>query len=147
MIKIYIKFEEDPISPASFYSNESEKIKLNWFLYEFSLSIYKDLKREIGHKLSKCKISDRELAEFSIYFSKGMKDIILQRLAGVIEIVYFSDEMIKSYFPDISDWMVDKMLKIISKSWDELLSCCEKCPTRCISEKDAYCTMFDKGPY
>ena len=35
------------------------------------------------------------------------------------------------------------MLDAISKAWDEQLSVCEICPTRCVSEKDAYCTMFE----
>ena len=73
-----------------------------------------------------------------------MQDVIFQKLAGGIETVYFSYEMRESFFPEISDKLENKMLDAISKPWDELLSVCETCPTRCISEKDAYCTMFDE---
>ncbi|MHC1610295.1 MAG: hypothetical protein ACXQTW_01620 [Candidatus Methanospirareceae archaeon] len=135
------------IKPTSFYSTESEKIKLNWFCYELSRGIYLEIKESLGERLKKYEIDDESLAKFSIYIAKRMKDIILQKLSGRIEMVYFSYEMVESYFPNLSDSMVNKMLDAISKAWDELLSICEICPTRCISEKDAYCTMFDEGPY
>ena len=76
-----------------------------------------------------------------------MKGIILQKLSEKIEKVYFSYKMIDSYFPQLDDELVNEILEVISKVWDEQLEFCEICPTRCISEKDAYCTMFDEGPY
>ncbi|MGB2728945.1 MAG: hypothetical protein WBD09_10815 [Halobacteriota archaeon] len=54
--------------------------------------------------------------------------------------------MIEVYFPKLSDKTVDKMLDAIEEAWDEQLSFCEVCPTRCVTEKDVYCTMFDEGP-
>jgi len=135
------------IKPTSFYSDESEKTKLNWFCYELSMSINAEIKENLGKRLKEYKIDDETLAEFSINASKKVKDIVLQKLSGRIEKVYFSHEMVESYFPNLSDGLVNKMLDSISKAWDDLLSVCEICPTRCISEKDAYCTMFDEGPY
>jgi len=131
------------IKPTSFYSGESEKTKLNWFCYELSIEIYDNMKRRIGNRLRRNKINDEALAEFSIDISKGMKDIILQKLLGTIKDVYFSHEMIERIFPNLDDRTINRMLDIIAKVWDELLSACELCPTRCISEKDAYCTMFN----
>ena len=131
------------IKPTSFYSSKNEKTKLNWFCYELSVGIYDDMKDDIGKRLKKHKIRDEVLAEFSIYISKKMKDVILQKLSCRIENVYFSHEMIESYFPNLDDKFINKMLDSISKTWDKQLSFCEICPTRCISEKDAYCTMFN----
>ena len=71
------------------------------------------------------------------------KSIILQKLSSRIDKVYFSYEMVESYFPKLSDRRVNKMLDVIAKAWGEQLSFCGICPTRCISEKDIYCTMFD----
>ena len=129
--------------PTSFYSSESEKIKLNWFCYELSMGIYDEVNENLGKRLKKYKIDGNAIAEFSIYLSKKMKDIILQKLSDRIEKVYFSYEMVESYFPNLSDKLVNKMLDAISKAWDVQLGVCEICPTRCVSEKDAYCTMFD----
>ena len=131
------------ISPTSFYSSESEKIKLNWFCYEFSMMIYDNMKKEIGSRLKRQKISGKDLAEFSVYYSKEMKNMVLQQLSGKIKGVCISYEPIVSYFPHLSAGMINKMTDIISDSWDEILSFCEICPNRCISEKDSYCTLFD----
>jgi hypothetical protein len=131
------------IKPTAFYSTESDKIKLNWFCYELSMGIYDEIRENLAKRLKKYKIDEKAITEFSIYISKRMRDIILQKLSGRIENVYLSYEMVESYFPDLSDRLVNKMLDAISKAWDEQLSICEICPTRCISEKDVYCTMFD----
>ena len=116
------------IKPTSFYSGESEKTKLNWFCYELSIEIYDNMKRRIGNRLRRNKISDEALAEFSIDISKGMKDIILQKLLGRIKDVYFSHEMIERIFPNLDDRTINRMLDIIAKVWDEVLSACELCP-------------------
>lgn len=63
--------------------------------------------------------------------------------SGKIEKVCISYEPIESYFPNIGDEMINKMTDTISEAWDEMLSFCEVCPNRCISEKDAFCTLFD----
>jgi hypothetical protein len=133
----------DMIKPTSFYSSESEKVKLNWFCYELSLSIYDSMKNKIAFLLKRRKISNETLADFSICYAKGMKDVVLQQLSGKIEKVCISYEPIESYFPDIGDDMINKMTDVISEAWDEMLSFCEVCPNRCISEKDAFCTLFD----
>jgi len=135
------------IKPTSFYSNDIEKTKLNWFCYELSMGIYDEIRGNRGKQLKKYKIDDMALAEFSIYISNVMKGIVLQKLSGEIETVYFSYEMVESYFPHIGDKLVSKMVDAIAKAWDQQLSLCEICPTRCISEKDVYCTMFDDEFY
>lgn len=135
------------IEPTSFYSNEGEKIKLNWFCYELSIGILNGIRRSIGKQLKKVGINNKTLADFSICVSKDMKYIILEKLSGKIEIVSIAPEMVEPYFPYISGELVNKIMDIILKEWDKQLRICEMCPTRCISEKDAYCTMFDEGPY
>ncbi|MGB5100335.1 MAG: hypothetical protein WBN94_07040 [Methanothrix sp.] len=131
------------IKPTSFYSNEREKIKLNWFCYELSMGIYDNMREDLGYRLKRHKISEEVLADFSICTSKKLKDIILRQLSGKDKQVCISYELIESYFPDLDDLLVNKMLDVLSKAWDEELSLCEVCPNRCISEKDEYCTMFD----
>ena len=102
----------------------------------------------MGKKLEKSyAIREENIADFSIYFAKKMKEITLQKLAGEIETVYFSFDLVEAYFPYLSDKLVNKLLDALEEAWDELLSICEICPTRCITEKDEYCTMFDAGPY
>ncbi len=127
--------------------SQSQLIKLNWFCYEFSMGIYDGIRMDFGKQLKKYGIDENAIAEFSIYLPKQMKDVILQKLSGKIDTAYVSYEMIESYFPSLSDRLVDRMLTTISQVWDTLLSICETCPTRCISEKDERCIMFDEEFY
>jgi len=141
------KFGDDLIRPTSFYSVEHEKTKLNWFCYELALNFEHTITSELEKKLRRRGIFEEHIADFSIYFAKKMKGIILQKLSGEIEKVYFSYDLVELYFPTLNDRLVNKILDAVAKAWDEQLSICEICPTRCISEKDVYCTMFDEGPY
>lgn len=135
-------------NPSAFYSNEQEKTKLNRFCYEISCGLDTDINKELGKRLRKHRIFEEEIAKFSIYFSKKMKGIILQKLSGKIDKTYFSYEWIESYFPKLNDdKLVNDMLDVIAKTWDEQLSVCEMCPNRCITEKDNYCAMFDDKYY
>jgi uncharacterized Fe-S radical SAM superfamily protein PflX len=142
------KFGDNPVKPTSFYSREHDKTKLNWFCYELALNFCLAIRRKVGKKLEKSyAIREENIADFSIYFAKKMKEIILQKLSGEIETVYFSFDLVEAYFPYLSDKLINKLLDVLEEAWDELLSVCEICPTRCVSEKDEYCTMFDEVPY
>ena len=138
-----IKPGMEMIKPTSFYSNNREKIKLNWFCYELSLSFYDKLSENLGKRLKKYKIAEKAIADFSISMVKEMKEIILQQLSGRIEDVYFSYKMVEPHFPYLSDKLVNKIVVLFEEAWVEQLNVCAVCPTRCISEKDVYCTMFD----
>ena len=143
---IYYKhnFEISIIKPTSFYSREHEKTKLNWFCYEISIGFLDEFKKNLGKKFKKNKIDDDALAKFSIYLAKEMKNVILQKLSGEIDTIEISYEMVESYFPRFSDRLTNKILNSISNAWEEQLSICVTCPTRCISEKDERCTIFDE---
>ena len=98
---------------------------------------------DIGYRLKRHKISEEDLADFSICTSKKLKDVILRQLSGKDKKICISYELIESYFPNLDDRLINKMVDVISKAWDENLSFCEVCPNRCISEKDEYCPLFD----
>jgi len=141
------EFRKEVIDPISFYSRESEKTKFNWFLYEFSLNIHSQLRRSLRGELEENGIDWKIIAEFSVYISKRMKEPILEVFSGRKQNLVFTYEMVSSYFPELSDSLVNEMLDIFGKAWEEMLVICDRCPTQCISEKDAYCTMFDEGAY
>jgi hypothetical protein len=132
------------VKPTAFYSNEREKTKLNWFCYELAHGLEIDLNKKTGERLRKHRVFEKDIAKFSIYISKKMKGIIPEKLSGKIDKTYFSYEWIEAYFPKLrDDKLVDDMLMVIAKTWDEQLSIFETYPNRCISEKDNYCTIFD----
>ena len=137
------------ITPAAFYSNESDKTKLNWFLFEYAAEFDSHIKRPLRKRLKRKKIDNRKIAEFCMYYSKKMKGEILDKLSGRIENVSLSYHAIEEFFPHLSDKLVDDLLTSAFDAWDSITSMCVKCPTRCISEKDnkapmIQCTMSER---
>lgn len=135
------------ISPADFFSSDSEKIKLNWFCFEFAAEILSHVGKPLKKRLQKAGVSDEALAGFCIHYSKIMKPQILRQVAGRQSSIQLSYLPIEEYFPALSDRLVDDLLAIVGAAWNELLDMCVVCPTRCISEKDRKAEMFDDPDY
>ena len=135
------------ISPADFFSNESEKTKLNWFCFEFAAEIQGHVKKSLKKKLQKAGVSDEDLANFCIFYSKNMKPQILKCVAGKQENIHLSYLPIEQYFSSLNDKLVDDLLTVVENAWKNITDMCVVCPTRCISEKDRKADMFDDPAY
>lgn len=136
------------ISPADFFSTDVEKIKLNWFLFEFAveLEMFIAHDRQLRSRLLRKGVTDAQIGRFCVHYAKNMRGQILDRIAGKIPHVRISYEKIEAFFPLIGDLLVDRILNVAAKAWDSQTEGCEVCPTRCISEKDERALMFD-DPY
>jgi hypothetical protein len=135
------------ITPSAFFSTHTEKIKINWFLYEYAEEIESKIKKPLRAKLKAKKIGNKEIASFCIHYAKHMKSEILDKLSGKSERVAFSYAPIEEAFPFLSDKIVDNLLTLVADPWESLTSICVSCPTRCICEKDQKAPMFDDPFY
>jgi len=131
------------ISPAAFFESDEEKTKLNWFCFEFAAEIKSHLGKPLLRKLKKEGVDAGDLAGFCIHYSKEMKTKIAGKVAGNQEDMVLSYLPIENYFSFLSDKLVDELLTVVGKAWDELTAMCVMCPTRCISEMNARAEMFD----
>ena len=147
MVKEFEKDESPLITPKDFYTKEKDKTKLNWFLFEFALEIESHIKRPLRKRLKRKNIDDRKIADFCIFYSKKMKQEILDKLAGKTENVALSYHAIEEFFPKLSDKLVDNLLTSVFGAWESITSMCVECPTRCISERDRKAPMFDDPFY
>ena len=136
------------VSPADFFSTNEDKIKLNWFLFEYALELeaFIGRDRELRERLKRRGIGDREVAAFCVSHAKHMKRGILDRVSGKTENVRIGYEGIEAYFPTIEDPLVDRLLTKAAEAWDSQTEACVVCSTRCISEKEQRAPMFD-DPY
>ncbi len=135
------------ITPDKFYSKEDEKTKLNWFLFEYAEELESKIKVPLRKRLKKKRIDDEKIAEFCVFFSKGMKQNIMDQVSGKTQNVSLSHETVEEFFPEIGDKLVDQLLSAAANAWDSLLDVCESCPARCISERDRKSRMFDDAFY
>ncbi len=132
------------ISPADFFSTESEKVKLNWFLFEFALELGHFISNDsaLFNQLGRKGVDGEQIARFCLYYSKQMKGQILDRVSGKIPAVRMGYEEIERFFPSLGDRLVDRLLTMAAKAWDSLTEMCAICPTRCISERNEMASMF-----
>jgi len=133
----------DAIKPTAFYSCESDKIKLNWFLYELAMAYYDDLEKPLKKMFKTKGISEAEIAKLAIYVAQKFKGPICEFADGKIDQIEFQEDFFVDLLPPLSAKNYNRLIDALAKAWDGHLAICETCPTRCISEKDEYCTMFD----
>ena len=126
-----------------FYETEAGKTKLNWFLYEVALEYQMYIKDMPGLKTFRETHGDRNIALFCAHYAKQMKRSVLERLSGKTEATIFYDEYITDFYPLLDQKTVDFLIDAAETAWGSHLSVCDSCPTRCISEMDEKCFLFD----
>ena len=127
-----------------FYENEEGKTKLNWFLYEVALEYQMFIKDTPELKPYRKSYGDRSVAHFCTHFAKQMKQSVLDRLGEKPDATFIYEEYIKDFYPEMADGQVHLLMDAARRSWDSQISGCETCPTRCLSEKEAWCELFDR---
>lgn len=132
------------ISPASFYSKDSEKTKLNWLCYELAMGIYDKIMEEEDEEVMRHIFDVGAVTDFSVHLSKVIGGSLAQKPSGRIDKDYVLRAS-KRFFPSLTRRVYDTMFKAVSEAVKEMLETCESCPTRCLYEKNAHCTMFDEG--
>jgi len=138
--------DDTPVKASWFYMDESEKIKLNWFLFEYACTLYSHIKRSNTVALNRWKSrrSNKQLAEFSAYLAKRMRQSVYDMLESRTDVIVGDEEYICDYCHGNTHEENDAIMDVAEDAWGELLEICSACATHCISERDEYCTMFDE---
>jgi hypothetical protein len=126
-----------------FYHNDSEKTKLNWFLYEVALEYQVFIKRSQSLEGYRKKHSEKNIARFCTYYAKRMKKSVLEQLAGLTDATILDEEYIADFYPKNTSRQNALLMQVAFDAWDSLLAVCENCPSRCLSEKDRLSDFFD----
>jgi uncharacterized Fe-S radical SAM superfamily protein PflX len=134
------------VQASWFYMDESEKIKFNWFLYEYACTLFDHIKHSKKKVLTswKAQRTEEQIAEFCAYFSKRMRQSILNRLAGKTEATEGDEEYICDYCHTNTRRENIAILEAVETAWDELLEICVVCPSRCLSDRYMRSELFDR---
>jgi|DewCreStandDraft_4_1066084.scaffolds.fasta_scaffold19086_3 uncharacterized Fe-S radical SAM superfamily protein PflX len=135
---------DPPIKASWFYMFESEKTKFNWFCYEYACTLYDHIRKSGRLKKWRSERSDLQIAEFCAYFAKRMKQSVLDKLAERTDATTADEEYIADYCHENTHSQNMAIMDVAGEAWDELLSSCETCPNRCISERHARSKFFDR---
>ena len=138
---------EPPIKASWFYVDESEKIKKNWFLYEYACKIYDHIKATQNIVLRKWKSqqSNKQTAEFCAYYAKRMRRNMYSSPVNVPEeYIITADEIIQDYCHGITGFEIDAIADIGEVAWLELIDSCNACSVNCLNEMHVKCEFFDR---
>jgi hypothetical protein len=138
------KLEIDPIKAKYFYTNDAEKIKLNWFCFEYAFLMYSKLRKDIKFKKYRKKNTQEQIVDFCVYFAKEIKKSIYEKLGRLVDKTTIYEEYVEKYYPQNNSGENSLLLNAAAQAWDELLGNCIHCPTRCISEMYEKCIFFDE---
>jgi hypothetical protein len=134
------------IKASSFYKRDSEKTKLNWLCYELALMIYDAVMGEPYEEFMRQIYDVEAVAEFSLLLSKSIGGGLARNPSGKPDKEYVVRTS-KRFFPGLGGRGYRAMVRVVSEACEELLQECRVCPTRCLIEKSARCTMFDEGGF
>lgn len=132
-----------PIKAEWFYKDESEKKKINWFCFEYALEYYTFIMGSKALRKYRKETSEEDIAAFCAYFAKRMKKSVYEKLARLTPVVIIYEEYVAEYYPKNTQRQNKVFIEVAGEAWDNMLSVCETCPIRCISEREKRSDFFD----
>jgi len=135
--------ELDKVRAANFYQDNGDKIKLNWFLYEYANLLY--MKISASSKLSRYKklYSQDQITAFCVYFSKRLKKSIFDMQTGRLKSIAFDGMYVYEFYPDNSFAQTQALLDMALAAWADQLKCCAGCHSKCLIDEYEITDMFD----
>jgi len=133
----------DHIKAKSFYQDAGDKIKLNWYCYEYANNLYNAIKKSDKLIQYRRGHTQKQIAEFCLYFTKRMRKSVYDRNAGRSSITAIDARYIYEFYPENTYKMTQTLLEAAVAAWDEQVLSCANCPNRCLSECFELTDMFD----
>ena len=133
----------DKVCAENFYKDRGDKIKQNWFLYEYSNILHSKI--EESSKLSnyRKKHKEEDMAAFCVYYSKRLRQSIFNVNTGKTKGVAIDARYVYEFYPDNTYTQTQRLLEAAGDAWHEHLQACANCPTQCIQDGFEITDMFD----
>lgn len=133
----------DYVQAKGFYQDAGDKIKLNWFCYEYANNIYMAIRSSGYLSQYKGHHTQDNITAFCLYFAKRMRKSIYELQTGKTDKIIFEGQYVYEFYPKSSQKQIQSLLKAALSAWDEQLSACANCPSKCLIEGFELCAMFD----
>lgn len=136
--------ELDKVRAINFYQDNGDKIKLNWFLYEYANLLY--MKITASSKLTRYKklYSQDQITAFCVYFSKRLKKSIFDMQTGLSKSIAFDGRYVYEFYPNNSFAQTQALLDVALPAWADQLKCCAACQSKCLIDAYEITDMFDR---
>jgi len=126
-----------------FYQDAGDKIKINWFCYEYANTIFLEIKRSPALEAYRNSHSKKEIVDFCVYYAKRIRKSIFDAQLGLMDGVWARDSYIYEFYGIISETLADGLLNAASQAYDVQTTSCFGCPSRCLQEGFERTAFFD----
>lgn len=134
-----------PIDSSWFCTPDAEKLKYNWFIFEFACDLYFQIKHSKIEALCKWRSrrNNKQLAEFCAYFAKRIRRSTLEVFAEIIDEIEIKDEFVYDYCHTNTASETAAIVSVATDTWKELYEICLVCPSDCTNRYYDKCIFFD----
>jgi hypothetical protein len=133
----------DNVEARHFYKDDGDKIKQNWFLYEYANILFTKIMKSPKLAPYKKKHSKDNIIEFCVYFSKRLRRSIAHASEKRTSGVTINGRYIYEFYPNNSYTQTQRLLDAAGEAWDEHIQACVACPNLCLTDGFERTHMFD----
>jgi len=132
----------DKVAAVHFYKDNGDKIKQNWFLYEFSNIMFSKIEESPALALYRKKHSEDDIVAFCVYFSKRLRQSI-SNANKATHGVAIDGRYVYEFYPGNTRTQTQKLLNAAVAAWDDHIFVCSNCPNQCLIDGFEITPMFD----
>jgi hypothetical protein len=133
----------DKVSAENFYKDRGDKIKQNWFLYEYSNILFSKIAQNSKLAQYRKKHTEENIVEFCVYYSKRLRLSIFNASIGKNKGVTINARYIYEFYPDNTYTQTQRLLETAEDAWNGHIMTCANCPNQCLQDGFEITDMFD----
>jgi hypothetical protein len=133
----------DKVAADNFYKDNGDKIKQNWFLYEFSNVLFSKIEGRGNLAAYRKKHGDENISAFCVYLSKRLRQSISNAEKKQTSGVTINGRYVYEFYPNNTYAQTQKLLEAACEAWDEHLLVCSSCPNQCLTDGYEITDKFD----
>ena len=133
----------DKVAANYFYQDDGDKIKLNWFLYEYANVMFSTIEEDRGLAAYRKKHGRENIVFFCVYFSKRMRLSITNLQRNLATALVMEASYVHEFYPNNTAAQIQKLLKAATAAWEEQARACRNCPNQCVYDGFERTDMFD----
>jgi len=133
----------DKVSATNYYKDNGDKIKLNWFLYEYANLLYMGIIASPKLVRYRKHHTKTQIASFCVYFSKRLRKSIYDEQTGRSDSIVFDGRYVYEFYADSSAAQTQAMLDAALDAWKGQMLSCGGCSNQCLMDGFEITDMFD----
>ena len=137
------KMGVDKVAANHFYKDDGDKIKQNWFLYEYANNMHSAIEKSRELASYRKNHSTDNIVAFCIYFSKRLRQSISNMQRKQTSGVAIDARYIYEFYPSNTYTQSQRLLEAASAAWEEQIFACVNCSNQCLADGFERTDMFD----